>query len=62
MSKGVLVPYVIVDYSNNGAVTPIKEVVLGPRNENAELNIEVFLNTVGVREVTVRRSKVPHRP
>jgi Protein of unknown function (DUF2971) len=62
MSKGVLVPYVIVDYSDKGAVAPIKEIVLGPRNENAELNIEVFLNTIGGADVTVRRSKVPYRP
>jgi hypothetical protein len=62
MSRGVLVPYVIVDYSNNGAFAPIKEGVLGPRNENAELNIEVFLNSIGVADVTVRRSKVPYRP
>jgi hypothetical protein len=61
VSNGVLVPYVIVDYSNGGAITPIKEVVLGPRNENAELNIEVFLKTIGVVDVTVRRSNVPYR-
>ena len=59
--RGVVVPYVIVDYSNSGTASPIKEIVLGPRNENAELNIEVFLNTIGVSKVNVRRSKVPYR-
>jgi hypothetical protein len=59
--RGVIVPYVVVDYSNGGAVSPIKEVVLGPRNNNAEINIQMFLNTIGVRDVTVRRSKVPYR-
>ena len=62
VSKGVLAPYVIVDYSNDGMLSPIKEVVLGPRNENAELNIDVFLNTIGIRGVAVRRSDVPYRP
>jgi hypothetical protein len=62
MRKGVLVPYVIADYSNNGAAAPIKEIVLGPRNENAESNIEIFLNTIGVRDVTVRRSTAPYQP
>jgi Protein of unknown function (DUF2971) len=62
ISNAVLVPYVIVDYSNNGTMAPIKEVVLGPRNENAELNIDVFLNSIGFRDVTVRRSNVPYRP
>jgi len=61
MKKGVLVPYVIVDYSNRGTVAPIKEIVLGPRNENAELNIEIFLNTIGVAGVTVVRSNAPYR-
>jgi hypothetical protein len=60
-AKGVVVPYVIVDYSDSGAVQPIKEVVLGPKNQNAELNIEFFLNTVGVSNVNVRRSMIPYR-
>ena len=59
--RGVIVPYVVVDYSNSGAVSPIKQIVLGPRNENAEINIQMFLNTLGVRDVTVRRSNVPYR-
>lgn len=59
--RGVVVPYVIVDYSNSGAASPIREIVLGPRNENAELNIEVFLDTLCVPNVSVRRSKVPYR-
>lgn len=59
--RGVVVPYVVVDYSSGGTVSPIKEIVLGPRNENAELNIEMFLNALGMTNVTVRRSKVPYR-
>jgi hypothetical protein len=61
MSKGVLIPYVIVDYSNKGADPPIKEIVLGPKNENDELNLRVFLNTIGLADVTVRRSQAPYR-
>jgi len=61
IAKGVVVPYVIVEYSDGGYVQPIKEVVLGPKNQNAELNIEVFLNTVGVSDVNVRRSMIPYR-
>jgi hypothetical protein len=61
VANGVIIPYIIVDYSNNGEIFPIKEIVLGPRNENAELNIRVFLNTMGIRDVKVRRSNVPYR-
>jgi hypothetical protein len=59
--KGVIVPYVTIYYSNKNAVAPIKEIVLGPRNENNETDIEVFLNTIGATNVTVRRSEVPYR-
>jgi hypothetical protein len=61
MSKGVLVPYVIVEYSNKGAVAPIKEIVLGPQNRNSESDIEIFLNTIGLTDITVRRSNAPYR-
>lgn len=60
-SRGVVVPYVILDYSNRGAISPVKEVILGPQNENANSNIEIFLNSIGVKDVAVRRSKVPYR-
>jgi Protein of unknown function (DUF2971) len=59
-ANGLIVPYVIADYTNKGALSPVKEVVLGPRNVNAELNIEMFLNTLQIDGVTVRRSEVPY--
>jgi Protein of unknown function (DUF2971) len=60
-SDGILVPYVALDYSNRGKMSPIKEVILGSRNENAESSIEIVLNTLGVDGVSVRRSRVPYR-
>lgn len=61
ISNGAVVPYVALDYTNQGSNSPIKEVVLGPRNENTETNIELFLSSVGVNDVVVRRSIVPYR-
>jgi len=61
VAKGVVIPYVILDYSSDGAVSPVKEIVLGPRNENAEINIQLFINTLGVTDVKIRRSEVPYR-
>jgi hypothetical protein len=58
-NNGIVTPYVILDYSKSGPILPIKEVLLGPRNENAESNIKVFLNTIGMKDVVVRRSTVP---
>jgi hypothetical protein len=60
-SDGILVPYVALDYSNQGKMSPIKEVILGPQNKNAESNIEILLNTLGIKDVSVRRSRVPYR-
>jgi hypothetical protein len=60
ISKGVLVPYVALDYSTGGAVNPIRSVILGPRNPNAESNVEIFLNTLGLGDVTLRRSRATY--
>ncbi len=59
-SRGIAIPYVVLDYSNRSQASPVKEIILGPKNKNAELNIELFLNTVGMKDVTVRRSAVPY--
>jgi Protein of unknown function (DUF2971) len=61
VSDGVVVPYVALDYSDNGTNSPLKEIVLGPRNESAESNIDIFLNTIGIDGVRIRRSTVPYR-
>jgi len=58
---GGIIPYVVLDYSEGGAVSPFKEVILGSRNLNADYNVEAFLNTVGIKDVNVRRSKVTYR-
>ena len=60
--KSLIIPYVVADYSNKSTVNPIKEVVLGPQNENNPVNVEIFLNTIGVLDVAVRRSTAPYRP
>ena len=61
VSNGIVIPYVALDYSNGGKEAPIREVILGPRNESAESNIQLFLNTRGLQGVRVRRSTVPYR-
>jgi Protein of unknown function (DUF2971) len=61
MNKGVIVPYVVLDYSNLSVSGPVKEIVLGPKNENDVQNVEMFLNTTGLPNIAVRRSNVPYR-
>jgi Protein of unknown function (DUF2971) len=33
VGNGIVIPYVALDYSNDGKQSPVKEVVLGPRND-----------------------------
>jgi hypothetical protein len=59
-NRGTLIPYVALDYTNGGQESPVREIILGPKNKNAELNIEIFLNTVGMKDVIVRKSTIPY--
>ena len=59
--NGIIVPYVALDYSNRGKNSPIKEIVLGPKNENLESNIQIFLNAADLGRVTIRRSRASYR-
>jgi hypothetical protein len=43
-------------------MNPIKEVILGPQNDNDPANVEIFLNTIGLSDVRIRKSAVPYRP
>jgi hypothetical protein len=60
VKAGVVIPYVALDYTNRRQMSPVSEIVLGPKNENAETNIEIFLGAVGMTNVRVRRSTVPY--
>jgi len=60
-SKGLIIPYTAVKYCAEGATNPVRDVVLGPRNENDEHGVDIFLRTVGIADVTVRRSSVSYR-
>jgi hypothetical protein len=61
MRDGILIPYVKAVYPENGKDSPVKHIVLGPKNQNSELAIEAFLNTLGLTEVKVSRSTAPYR-
>jgi hypothetical protein len=61
VSNGVLVPYVVLDYTDGGKNEPLKEVVLGPKNANLESNVEILLSTMGLNNVAIKRSQAPYR-
>ena len=61
VSNGVLVPYVVLDYTDDGKKEPLREVVLGPKNANLETNVGILLSSMGLNNVTVKRSQAPYR-
>lgn len=61
MQDGIPVPHVDIDYSDGGLVTPIREVITGPRNRGLLSGISVFLETAGLPNVRLRHSSAPYR-
>jgi hypothetical protein len=58
--NGVQVPYVSLDITDGGKNSPIKEILLGPKNPDNEAKVEAFLADAGWNDVKVRRSEAPH--
>jgi hypothetical protein len=58
--NGAQIAYVSLDITDSGKNSPIKEVVLGPKNQDKEADIEKMLTDAGWRGVKVRRSDVPY--
>jgi hypothetical protein len=58
--NGVQIPYVSLDITDGGKNSPIKEIVLGPKNPDSEANVEMFLTGVGWNKVKIHRSDAPY--
>lgn len=56
MRRNAPVPYVDLDFSDEGRINPIKEVVLGPKNDSLPTGISVCLETHGIGKVQIRKS------
>jgi Protein of unknown function (DUF2971) len=61
MRGDVPVAFVDQDFTNDGAINPIKEVIIGPANHSLMTGISVFLETVGIGSVVVKKSKASYR-
>jgi Protein of unknown function (DUF2971) len=58
--NGVEIPYVSLDITDGGKNSPIKEIVLGPKNHDKEADVEKLLTDAGWKGVKVRRSDAPY--
>ena len=56
MADNLPVPYIDINFTNKSTINPIKEVYVGPKNNSNLTAIAVFLETVGLGNVTVKKS------
>jgi len=61
MRDNAPVTFIEQDFTNNGKINPIKEVIIGPKNDVLPTAISVFLETVGIGSVNIQRSKASYR-
>ncbi|MDD5150934.1 MAG: DUF2971 domain-containing protein [Flavobacterium sp.] len=61
MSGNAPKTYIDLDFSNNGKVFPIKEVIIGPKNLTMPSAISVYLETLNIGNVNIKKSKASYR-
>jgi hypothetical protein len=61
MRQNAPVAYIDLDFSDVGETNPIKQVIVGPKNGALLSGISVFLETIGLGGVEVRRSQASYR-
>lgn len=55
IKQDIPTPYIELDFSNNNKINPIKEVVIGPKNEVMKTAIRIFLETIGIERVEINK-------
>lgn len=61
IKQDIPTPYIELDFSNHNKINPIKEVVIGPKNEVMKTAITIFLETIGIEKVEINKSNVSYR-
>ncbi len=61
MRDSIPVAFIEQDFTNSGNVNPIKEVIIGPKNDVLPSAISIFLETIGVGSVIIKKSKASYR-
>lgn len=61
IKENIPTPYIELNFSNNGKTNPIKEVIIGPKNSVKETAISIFLETIGIENVIIGKSKASYR-
>ncbi|WP_032699938.1 DUF2971 domain-containing protein [Pseudomonas syringae] len=53
--------YIDLSFECGKFTTPIKEVILGPKNQSIPFGVSIFLETIGLPSVVIKQSQVPYR-
>lgn len=61
MSQNAPKTYIDLDFSNNGKVSPIKEIIIGPKNSVLQNAISIYLETLNIGNVKIKNSKASYR-
>ena len=61
MKQNIPTPYIELDFSNNNNISPIKEVIIGPKNDIMPTGISIYLETIGIGKVKISRSRASYR-
>lgn len=61
VKQNVPTPYIELDFTNNSKVQPIKEVIIGPKNDVKSTAISIYLETIGIEKVKIEKSKASYR-
>ncbi len=61
MRDNMPIAYIEQDFSNNGNINPIKEVIIGPKSEVLPSAISMFLETIGIDSVKIKTSNASYR-
>ncbi len=61
MVKGIPCPFIELDFSNRNRRNPIKRIVLGPKNQALIPGIMLYLETIGIPNVTIVRSTASYQ-
>ncbi len=61
MRNNAPVTFIEQDFTNKGRMNPIKEVIIGPKNNVLPTAISVFLETLKIGSVNIKNSKASYR-
>ncbi len=61
MKESLPVSFIEPDFTNDSQINPIKEIILGPKNDSNPIGISIFLETIGIENVKIKKSEASYR-